>query len=127
KIRALVADVRGCLAVALVGPAPVEIVPRLPPSPSGLRTYGRPCPNRLRIFQRGRPRRNAGRRARAGCPSTLVLGLRALRRSVYAVAVESAQQAAVGRVLHQRVLEGIDCVGRRAALKYQFSINEARV
>ena len=30
-----------------------------------------------------------------------------------------AQQAAVRRVLHQRVLEGIRRVGRRAALKYQ--------
>jgi hypothetical protein len=29
------------------------------------------------------------------------------------------------RVLHQRVLEGIDCVGRRAALEDEFGTNEA--
>jgi len=31
----------------------------------------------------------------------------------------AAQQAAMSRVLHQRVLEGIDCTGRRASLEYQ--------
>jgi hypothetical protein len=37
----------------------------------------------------------------------------------------AAQQAAVGRVLHQRVLESVNCVGRRTALEYQFGIDKA--
>ena len=36
-----------------------------------------------------------------------------------------AQQAAVSRVLHQRVLEGIDRVGWRAALEHQLGGDEA--
>jgi len=37
----------------------------------------------------------------------------------------AAQQAAVRRVLHQRVLEGIDRVGRRASLEHQFGSDQA--
>ena len=36
----------------------------------------------------------------------------------------AAQQAAVRRILHQRVLEGIDRVRRRAALKDQLGSDE---
>ena len=86
KIRAPVADVRGCPAAAPAGPAPFEIARPLPPSPSGRRTSDRPCPSRRRIFQRARPRHNAARRARAGCPSAPGNGFRALRRSAHAIA-----------------------------------------
>jgi hypothetical protein len=37
----------------------------------------------------------------------------------------AAQQAPVRRVLHQRVLEGIDCIGRNAALESQLRGDEA--
>src|SRR6516162_3493720 len=37
----------------------------------------------------------------------------------------SAQQAAVGRFLHQHVLEGVNRIGRSAGLKYQLGSDEA--
>jgi hypothetical protein len=35
-----------------------------------------------------------------------------------------AQHAVVRRVLHERMLEGIECLGRRAALEYQLGSDE---
>ena len=37
----------------------------------------------------------------------------------------AAQQAAVRRILHQRVLETLDCVGRRAPLEHELRGNKA--
>src|SRR5215469_6031278 len=44
KIRALDAGVQGRPAAAPTGPTPSETARPLPPSPSGRRTDGRPCP-----------------------------------------------------------------------------------
>src|ERR1700740_3624983 len=37
----------------------------------------------------------------------------------------ATQKAAVGRVLHQRVLEAVNRIGRRTALEHQFGTDEA--
>jgi hypothetical protein len=98
--------------VAPVGSVPFDIAWPLPWSPSGLRTFGQPFPKTRQISRRGRPRCNAGEELGLGIHQLGGVRFERLCDLCVQSLARAAQQAVMGRILHQRMLEAVDRFGR---------------
>ena len=87
-------------------------------------TYDRPCPSRRQIFDEPGFGVMLGEELELAVDQLGGMGFERFGDLRVQLLARAAQQGALRRLLHQRVLEGVDRVWRRAALEHQLGSDQ---